>query len=358
MQSMVDPGESGSESLPTDLAGELQRIRTILSETNYRTYWYESPVYKSTIASAATIAPFAAGVGTGTLDYTGTAVATAITAAPASQVGTCRSLLCAGASGFTASAAMLIDGYASGETFTATAGDRVIILAETTTQFRLTIRKRNGTAINSSLPFVVAGGTADAITADFTPDLVLADQPIFALVMGAANTTTTPTLAVDGGTARTIVKKGGSALASGDIPGSLAVSLFKYNLANTRYELLNPAVAVGTLTAGTPLSLASLAVNTTTTQAHGLGSRPGFFAFIITCGTGDAGYTAGDIIAITGGTNDSSNNSTIALVVDATNVSARITNGTTLTIPHKTTRVPTAITGASWTGTITPYKLN
>lgn len=195
---------------------------------------------KTTVASATTPDIFATTVGD-YIDYTGTVSCTGFVAA--TQAGAERELRCAGAAPFVAGANMLIDGYASGETFTATADDRVIVRAETTTQFRLTIRKRNAKSINSSLPFVIAGGTADAITANFTPDLVLADEPIFALVMGAANATTTPTLAVDGGTARTIVKKGGSALVAGDIPGALAVCLFKYNLAGTRYELLNPAVA-------------------------------------------------------------------------------------------------------------------
>jgi len=192
---------------------------------------------KTTVASATTPDIFAVTVG-GYIDYTGTTTCTGFVAAP--QAGAVREIRCSGAAPFTAGANMLIDGYASGETFTATADDRIIVRAETTTQFRLTIRKRNAKSINASLPFAVAGGSADAITANFSPDLVLADEPIFALVMAYANGTTTPTLATDGGTARTVVKKGGSALAIGDIPGALAVCLFKYNSANTRYELLNP----------------------------------------------------------------------------------------------------------------------
>lgn len=43
MQSSVDPGELGTESLPTDLAGEIQRIRKIITEITGKTYWYESP---------------------------------------------------------------------------------------------------------------------------------------------------------------------------------------------------------------------------------------------------------------------------------------------------------------------------
>lgn len=39
----ADPGEQGTESLPTSLEGELRRIRRILREITGRTFWYESP---------------------------------------------------------------------------------------------------------------------------------------------------------------------------------------------------------------------------------------------------------------------------------------------------------------------------
>lgn len=115
----------------------------------------------------------------------------------------------------------------------------------------------------------------------------------------------------------------------------------------------------GTLTAGTALSLTSLAVNQTFgPTAHGLGTRPKFFEFIITNGTGDCGYSAGDIIVMNASLSDSPNNSSIAIIPDATNVTAIITNGSTLSIPNKSTRAACAITGANWTGTVTPYRLN
>ena len=43
MQSTADPGEDGSESLPTDLLGEIKRLRKILAELSGKTHWYESP---------------------------------------------------------------------------------------------------------------------------------------------------------------------------------------------------------------------------------------------------------------------------------------------------------------------------
>lgn len=92
------------------------------------------------------------------------------------------------------------------------------------------------------IPVVVAGGTVDAITADFTPNIALTDMTVCMIVASGANTVTNPTFNPDGLGAQTIYKKGGAALVAGDIPGALAVCILEYNLANTRWELLNPAV--------------------------------------------------------------------------------------------------------------------
>jgi hypothetical protein len=91
------------------------------------------------------------------------------------------------------------------------------------------------------IPLATAGGTAQDITADFTPDITVADGLLIRVVAAAANTAAAPTLAPDGGTARNIVRTGGAALVAGDIAGALHVLLLQYNLANTRWELLNPA---------------------------------------------------------------------------------------------------------------------
>lgn len=95
--------------------------------------------------------------------------------------------------------------------------------------------------VPGSMPIIAAGGTADAITATYVPAVTLADQTICFFRATAANATTTPTFAPNGLTARTIVKKGGVALAAGDIPGNRAIAAVIYDLSNTRWELLNPA---------------------------------------------------------------------------------------------------------------------
>lgn len=96
---------------------------------------------------------------------------------------------------------------------------------------------------DSTANWVVAGGTADAITATYSPAITaLVDGQECTFRASAANTSATPTFAPNGLTARTIVKSGGVALSAGDIPGNLSEVILRYNLANTRWELLNPAV--------------------------------------------------------------------------------------------------------------------
>lgn len=101
------------------------------------------------------------------------------------------------------------------------------------------------TGPTGSIPSADAGGTVNAITADFSPDLTLTGKLLCAVVCAGANTSTTPTFAPDGLPAHTITMNGGQALVAGSIPGAGFVALLEYNLANTRWELLNPAGASG-----------------------------------------------------------------------------------------------------------------
>ena len=89
----------------------------------------------------------------------------------------------------------------------------------------------------------VVGGTADALTITTVPPAAsLVDGAIVACRLGFANLTTAPTLNRDTLGNKTITKAGGVALVPGDLPGALAEAIFRYNLANTRWELLNPAM--------------------------------------------------------------------------------------------------------------------
>ena len=97
---------------------------------------------------------------------------------------------------------------------------------------------------NVTSNWVVAGGTADAITATYSPALsALVDGQLCYFRATAANATTTPTFSPNGLTARTITLEGGSALRANEIPAANAEVILRYNLANTRWELMNPAFA-------------------------------------------------------------------------------------------------------------------
>jgi hypothetical protein len=60
-------------------------------------------------------------------------------------------------------------------------------------------------AASKGVPVATTTGTGSAYAANFTPDVTESDAVVFSLNIHTANTTTTPTLAVEGGTARTMV---------------------------------------------------------------------------------------------------------------------------------------------------------
>lgn len=95
------------------------------------------------------------------------------------------------------------------------------------------------------IPFAVAAGTADALTADFSPDAVLVDGGDIRVRANAANTGAA-TLAVDGGAARAITKQGGTALAAGDIAAAGHELQLRYRSSVPRWELMNPKAAAAT----------------------------------------------------------------------------------------------------------------
>lgn len=87
--------------------------------------------------------------------------------------------------------------------------------------------------------WVAGGGSADAITATYSPAVqALTDGLELGFRAASDSLTTTPTFSPNGLTARTITKNGGAALVPGDIKANGEYFL-RYNLANTRWELLN-----------------------------------------------------------------------------------------------------------------------
>jgi len=120
-----------------------------------------------------------------------------------------------------------------------------------------------GQVQDGNINWVDGGGTADAITASYTiPITVLVDGQICWVRATAANATTTPTFSPSGLTARTIVKNGGEALAAGEISADGHQLILRYDLANTRWELLNPK---NTLTPSSTTTVSNKTLDNTNT---------------------------------------------------------------------------------------------
>lgn len=98
-----------------------------------------------------------------------------------------------------------------------------------------------------------AAGTADALTATFTPAPRAWPTGVPFMVRAAsANATTTPTFTSNSGTlaAKTIVKGANAALAAGDIAGAGHWLLMQYDATLDKVVLLNPALGITTSNAG------------------------------------------------------------------------------------------------------------
>lgn len=92
-----------------------------------------------------------------------------------------------------------------------------------------------------------AGGTAEAITAAFTPAIAaLVNGMTLCVRAGAANATTTPTFTPAAGTItpKAIVKGAGAALVAGDIAGAGHWIVLRYDQSLDKWALQNPATGV------------------------------------------------------------------------------------------------------------------
>jgi len=96
-----------------------------------------------------------------------------------------------------------------------------------------------------------AGGTADAITATYSPApaALVAGLTLY-LRAASANATTTPQFSPNGLTGKVIVKNNNQALAVGDIAGAGHWLQLVYDATNGVWELMNPATVVGAVQTG------------------------------------------------------------------------------------------------------------
>lgn len=94
-----------------------------------------------------------------------------------------------------------------------------------------------------------AGGTVDAITFNLTPAITAYTNQIYRFLSSGANTSTTPTVNINGVGAKTIVKLGSQAVAAGDIPAGAYVIL---GYDGTNMQLLGVGYPPGKETVSVP----------------------------------------------------------------------------------------------------------
>jgi hypothetical protein len=128
-----------------------------------------------------------------------------------------------------------------------------------------------------------------------------------------ANTNTTPTLSVNGLTARTIVKLGGTALAVGDITAN-SYHTFIYDLSNTRWVMQDPpAVLPGTYISSSAITCNSQFSTSPSTSTTGTVAIPSNASFAIISFTGKATSNGGTVATLGyGGLRIDANNSSFS----------------------------------------------
>lgn len=95
---------------------------------------------------------------------------------------------------------------------------------------------------SNSLCIANAGGSGNAITAEFSPAIATLRHGLTVYVRAvSANSATTPTFSPDGRPAKTIVKGANQALSAGDIAGSGYWIVLVYDATYDKWVLINPA---------------------------------------------------------------------------------------------------------------------
>lgn len=150
---------------------------------------------------------------------------------------------------------------------------------------------------NSTANWIASGGAVDAITATYSPAITsLVDGMELDFRATGANITTTPTFSPSSLTAHVITQNGGSALSAGSIPAANFEAKLRYNLAGTRWELMNPFtnITIGTNVI-TNSNLSQMAANTIKSNITGslANAADNTLTAIIDA---DIGSTQGDIL--------------------------------------------------------------
>lgn len=150
----------------------------------------------------------------------------------------------------------------SGELYVSLVAANTALPSDTTKWALLPTPSRLQSALNTR---AMAGGTADALTASFTPAITAypaAPSTLSVMVRAAtANLTTTPTISFDGLAAKTIVKGANQPLSAGDIAGAGHWLHLDYDPTLDKVVLQNPAVSAPPRQASLASVSASVAAN-------------------------------------------------------------------------------------------------
>lgn len=177
-------------------------------------------------------------------------------------------------------------------------------------------------AQNRPFTFVVAGGTANAITLDFTdgtldynPTAYAAGQK-FAFKATADNTDSV-TINVDGVGAVTAKKNAGADnLGAGDI---LNGGIYEISHDGTNFQFGAPGGGSGLSAPDFTSSEQSVSSNTVLDVAHGLSVVPKLYRVLLHCNNAELDFSAGDNVLFGGSYSDGTHG--ISFYADATNVS-------------------------------------
>ena len=358
MQSTTDPGEVGTESKPTTLAGELERLRFAVKELKQWclgtiAQWYESPTAQAVVSEDARTNSVAVGL---TVTRTTTAV-------PVAGIGV-RLLLRAKSADEAPSDFAALDAVATD----VTAGSEDTVLdvllrvagAALSAAFRFTtttaFRAIFGHANTADRTYTLPDATTTLVGTDVTQTL-------------SAKTLTTPTIgdftnaqhahtgAASGGAVAPARAAGGDQTGSYPNPtlaaagpgatgpiGSASVIPVVTIDAKGRVTALGSATPV--FSAAFESAEQTITADSVLNVAHGLGGMPKLVMVTVRNVSTEINYAVNDEVPLTGTMTEMGSTAGAHIAFDATNVT--ILTATLFQLRDKSTRASTAITASKW----------
>lgn len=210
------------------------------------------------------------------------------------------------------------------------------------------------------IPRAVAGGTGDAVTVDFSPDLGALQDGDPILIQHTAANTGAVTIDPDTSGALSAYKGVNVALAAGDIAGANYWGLYVYDESLNKLQMLNPATGVNVNPTGINQGYTSapltLSAGAGFTMAHGMTLTPKLTEFEVTMTAAQANWAIGDTFFTPSMMNRPDTTATgFAVSVDATNIYLRVSSTSSLACVNKTTGAPSNLDYTNFTLIVRAY---